>query len=271
MPRKARSIEEGRRMCIDLVKLGYITYHHLKSEWKIRIEMERDASAITLYHARGARSFRVLWSLHELKLRNFSLFTMPFPPRLFVPEYLKINLLGTIPLMTDSENPAVRMTESCACPVYLEEKYGSPNPRSLLVVRPYERDYGAYLNWLFHADATLTFPQTLKLRYTVHEPERGLHQAGVDYGKWYIARLKMLDHALDDDRQYLCEDRFTLADICVTYALLLGSSNVLGFDKEYTTKTQKYLKRMIARPAFKAAQAQEKRSAEEFKAGGSKL
>ena len=111
-----------------------------------------------------------------------------------------------------------------------------------LLLTPEEGEYGAFLNWLFHADATLTFPQTVKMRYEKLEvcaqsstrstpccteadriprilsasvcfclavlcadfdylpiplqPEKGLQQAGEDYGKWYIARLRLLDAAV---------------------------------------------------------------------------
>lgn len=96
-------------------------------------------------------------------------------------------------------------------------------------MRPTEVDYASYLNWLFHADATLTFPQTILLRYGQQEPEKGLQEAGVDYGKWYIARLRMLDATLEDGREFLAGGRFTLADICITYALFLGTT--LGLDE----------------------------------------
>lgn len=46
-----------------------------------------------------------------------------------------------------------------------------------------EPAYGAYLNWLHLSDATLTFPQTLVLRYTHFEPVvRKQHQAALDQG-----------------------------------------------------------------------------------------
>ena len=38
-------------------------------------------------------------------------------------------------------------------------------PDGPLLVRPAEPDYASFLNWNYHADATLTFPQTLVLRY----------------------------------------------------------------------------------------------------------
>jgi hypothetical protein len=41
---------------------------------------------------------------------NYSLITMPFPPRFFHRDFLKINALGTIPFMKDGD---ATMTESC--------------------------------------------------------------------------------------------------------------------------------------------------------------
>ncbi len=35
------------------------------------------------------------------------------------------------------------------------------DPKKLNKVGPEEKDFAAYLNWLSHADATLTFPQTV--------------------------------------------------------------------------------------------------------------
>jgi glutathione S-transferase len=52
---------------------------------------------ITLYHCAGARSFRALWTLEELRL-PYELKMLPFPPRVRAKEYLALNPLGTIPL-----------------------------------------------------------------------------------------------------------------------------------------------------------------------------
>jgi glutathione S-transferase len=106
------------------------------------------------------------------------------------------------------------------------------------------------------SQATLTFPQTILLRYGQQEPEKGLQQAGEDYGKWYIARLRMLDGTLEDGREFLCAGRFTLADICITYALFLGTT--LGLDERYKPQTAAYLERMMRRPAFVAAREEER-------------
>lgn len=208
-----------------------------------------------LYHCPAARSFRVVWLMEEMGISDqCKLITMPFPPRIFYRPYLKVNVLGTIPCLIDG---TTKMTESCAIPQYLASKFG-PTP---LTVRPEEPEYGEYLNWCHHADATLTFPQTVVLRYSKQEPGRA-DAAAEDYGKWYIARLRMLDNALEDGREFLVAGRFTIADILVAYALFLGTT--LELDGRYKPQTRAYMERMMARPGWAAAEAREEKSAEEF-------
>ena len=143
---------------------------------------------ITLYHCDGARSFRPLWMLEELGL-PYELKMLPFPPRVFAKDYLALNPLGTIPFMIDGET---RMTESSGICHYLGIKYG-PTP---LMVGPEDPAYGAFLNWMYFSDATLTFPQTLVLRYTQLEPEeRRNPQVATDYAKWFLGRLRAVEAA----------------------------------------------------------------------------
>merc|ERR1712224_84972 len=135
------------------------------------------------------------------------------------------------------------MTESCGGAMYLVEKYG---PTSLRV-DPAEPDFGAYLNWITHADATLTFPQTVWLRFELQEPKKGLQAAGEAYAKWFMARCRMLDQALADGREFLVCGRFTIADVCVAYALDLADS--IGIASKYgplQPPTAAYLQRMRA-------------------------
>ena len=198
-----------------------------------------------LWHCHNARSLRPLWALEEMGM-GYELQLLPFPPRLFKKDYLGVNPLGTVPFFEDGET---RMTESTAICHYLVERYG----RHDFGLKPDHPDYGAYLNWLYHADATLTFPQTIVLRYSMLEPDaRKLPQAADDYAAWFIARLRLLDAHLAD-HQYLCDDRFTIADIAVAYALHLGQS--LGLADRYSPEARAYLARMQARPAFGRAAA----------------
>ena len=155
-------------------------------------------------------------------------------------EYLDVNMLGTIPYLTDGE---VKMTESVAMAQYLVEKYGPTDLR----VSPDEPDYPSYLNWLFHSDATLTFPQTVVLRYKLQEP--GVADAAVDgYSRWFVSRLKLLETTLED-REFLCSDRFTIADICVSYAITLADS--LGIEQAFKPNIKRWTDMLFERAAYK--------------------
>lgn len=193
-----------------------------------------------LYHCKGARSLRPLWTLEEMGL-DYELETMPFPPRFLRDGYTDINPVGTVPYFVDGET---EMTESAGIAQYLVDVYGPTD----LALKPGDREYGAYLNWIHRSDATLTFPQTIVLRYTQLEPEeRRLKQAAEDYTQWFFARLRTVEAALDG-HDYLCADRFTVADICVGFSLYLADT--LGFKGGFKPNTAAYYERLSARPAF---------------------
>jgi glutathione S-transferase len=208
---------------------------------------------ITLYHCAAARSFRPLWMLEELGL-PYDLKMLPFPPRVFAKEYLGLNPLGTIPLLLDGDT---RMTESAAIAQYLVTRYG-PTPLAVDVDEP---DFGAYLNWLHFGEATLTFPQTLVLRYTRLEPEeRRNSQVAADYTKWFFGRLRGEEAAVAAS-DMLCAGRFTAADISVGYALLLAQR--IGLSAEFGPAVAAYWHRLQARDGFRRAVAAEKLAGEQ--------
>lgn len=200
-----------------------------------------------LYHCHDTRSMRPLWALEEMEL-PYELEIVKFPPRVFQKEYLDTNPLGTVPYFMDGDT---RMTESSAICHYLVEHY----QRHDLGLRPEHSEYGSYLNWLYHSDATLTFPQTIMLRYRHLEPAaRKLPQAIADYKAFFLGRLKLLSAHLNH-RTYLCDERFTIADICVGYALYLGSMPLVDVADQYAPQLRDYLARLMERPAFKRVTA----------------
>ncbi len=206
---------------------------------------------IVLHHCVSARSLRPLWMLEELGL-PYELRLLPFPPRVHARPYLDLNPLGTVPLLEDG---ATRMTESAAMCQYLAARH-SP---SGLDVPTDDPAYGAYLNWLHMSDATLTFPQTLVLRYTHFEPpERKQPQVADDYARWFLARLRAVDAAVQDN-ETLCAARFTAADVAVGYALVLAQH--LGLDAQFPPAVAAYWQRLQARPAFQRALRVERESA----------
>lgn len=195
---------------------------------------------IDLWHCPDARSFRVLWALEELGL-PYKLHLLPFPPRVREPDYLEINPLGTVPAMRDGET---FMTESAAIVQYLVTREASD-----LAVSMDDPAYGAWLNWLHFGEATLTFPQTLVLRYRRLEPGRGEAIAD-DYARWFLSRLRHVDRALESDT-WLCAGRFTAADISVGYALLLA--DFLELSDRFHPVVIDYWKRIQDRAGFQAA------------------
>jgi len=198
-----------------------------------------------LWHCSGARSLRPLWALEEMEM-DYEIEILPFPPRMFNREYLGVNSLGTVPFFVDGET---EMTESAGICQYLVDRY----QRYDFGLQPEHREYGAYLNWLHHSDATLTFPQTIAMRYYYLEPTPEKQGVADDYAKWFIARLRRLDEHLEK-HEYLVDNRFTVADIAVSYALYLG--RVLKFDERYKPQTADYLQRLMERPAFRRADEQ---------------
>lgn len=207
---------------------------------------------LKLYHCAAARSFRPLWTLEELGL-PYELLMLPFPPRVQQRDYLQVNPLGTVPAFFDG---ATRMTESVAISQYLVTRYG-PSP---LAVALDEADYGPWLNWQYFGEATLTFPQTLVLRYSVMEPpERRNPSVAEDYAKWFLARLRGVD-AVVATQDWLCAGRFTTADISVGYALLLATC--LGLHTRFTPAVTAYHARLQARDGYQRAVAAEQRAAQ---------
>ena len=194
-----------------------------------------------IYSCENSRSLRPLWTAEEMGL-DYKLELLPFPPRVFQKDFLDINILGTIPYLTDGK---VKLTESVAMCQYMVKKYGPTD----LEVAPNEEDYPNYLNWLFHADATLTFPQTVVLRYKFQEP--GVADGAIEgYSRWFVSRLKLLESSLEG-KEYLCSNRFTIADICVSYAIHLA--NNLEIHQALKPNIKRWSEKLFERKAFKKA------------------
>ena len=195
---------------------------------------------IKLWHCYDTRSLRPLWALEEMGL-EYELETIKFPPRVLQPDYLVVNPQGTVPYFIDND---VTMTESTAICHYLAEKYD----KNQFMIAKEHPQYGQFLNWLYQSDTTFTFPQALVLRYRYIEPEqRRLPQLVEDYSRFYHAKLRDVATHLEN-KQFLCDNKFTIADIALGMALHFGE--VIGLSDRYKPPVKAYLKRLQARPAF---------------------
>jgi len=200
----------------------------------------------TLYHCPRGRSFRVLWLLEELGLA-YKLVVLPFPPRRRAPWFLEENPLGTVPLFVDEE---VRMTESVAICLYLMGRYGDSH-----AIAPDARDYGAYLDWTIFGEASLTYAASVALRYGwINPPDERQPAVTSDYRKKFVERIHQVAKALEH-ADYLVGNRFTIADIAVSYNFLLAE--VTGDMETFPQVVHDYWTRLKQRPAFQAAQKRE--------------
>lgn len=199
-----------------------------------------------LYTCARSRGLRATWAAEEAGV-DIDLRILPFPPRYLAPEYMAINPLGTVPMLVDGET---QMTESCAIAHYLATRDGY----TPLAIAPGERDFGEYCDFTYHADATITFPQTVYMRFCLFEKDKGLQEAGHAYAKWFHKRLVKVEQRLAG-REFLCADRFTMADICVGYALILAQS--VGLDGGVPESLKAYRARLTARPAYIRASERE--------------
>ncbi len=210
-----------------------------------------------LYTCARSRGLRATWAAEEAGV-DIDLQILPFPPRYLAPEYLAINPLGTVPMLVDGTS---RMTESCAIAHYLASKDGPSD----LVIAPGEADYAEYCDFTYHADATITFPQTVYMRFVLFEKDKGLQDAGHAYAKWYWKRLVKVEQRLEG-REYLCGSRFTIADICVGYALILSDS--VGLDEGVPESLKAYRERLTARAGYQRALAREEAGRKALAAAG---
>ena len=195
-----------------------------------------------LYTCARSRGLRATWAAEEAGV-DVDLRILPFPPRYLAPEYKDINPLGTVPTLVDGD---AKLTESCAIAHYLATRNGFTD----LAIAPGERDYAEYCDYTHHADATITFPQTVYMRFAIFEKDKGWAEAGEAYAKWFEKRLVKVEGRLEG-REYLCADRFTVADICVGYALILAQN--VGLDDRVPESLKAYRERLTAREAYQRA------------------
>ena len=58
--------------------------------------------SIKIYNCEGSRGVRPIWTQEEMGV-DYEVEMLPFPPRVFKPEYLEVNILGTIPYLEDGD------------------------------------------------------------------------------------------------------------------------------------------------------------------------
>jgi glutathione S-transferase len=189
------------------------------------------------------RGFRVIWLLEEMglphRLRPVDLLAGVEKDS----EFLAINPAGFIPAIQDGE---VTMVESIAIMEYLMGRYG-PTP---LAPDPHDPAFPAYQQFLHLGEAGLaaSIYFVVGARNFAPEAQRQNWSRGQAQGV-FDSRLGLVTRQLARS-PYLTGERFTAADISVTYALELAQRNggvTLGETE------QAYVARNRGRDAYKRA------------------
>jgi glutathione S-transferase len=191
------------------------------------------------------RGFRVVWLLEEMKLpyrlRRVDLLAGVEND----PEFLAINPAGFIPALVDGD---VTMVESIAIMEYLMARHG-PTP---LAPAPQDSDFPLYQQFLHLGEAGLAASAYFvsSARNLATESERNNHTARHAL-ETFETRLGLVTRQLACS-PFLAGDRFTAADISVTYALDLAQRNI-GF--ELGEAELAYWGRTTGRDGYKRAMA----------------
>jgi glutathione S-transferase len=197
---------------------------------------------ITIWGGQTSRSIRVVWLAEEMGLayRVRQVDMLADEPDA---AFLAANPAGYIPVLQDGD---VTMVESVAMLEYLMGRYG-PTP---LQPAPDDPAFAAYQQFLHLGEAGLATLLMVPVVSGFLAPDSERDNWGaVQSRRWVEARLKLVRRQLAD-APYMAGERFTAADISVTYGLLLGRNHAgiaLGEAEEA------YLARTTGREAYKRA------------------
>ena len=191
---------------------------------------------LKVYASGFSRSRRALWACEEVGA-PYEVVELEWPPSQH-PEFLEISPAGTVPAIQDGE---VRLIESLAICEYVSRTYGGD-----LVVEPGDRDYYEYLQFTQYGEATLQPPVVWARRFGPYSPKI-VAGARDDFA----ARLRVIEGALADGREFLTAGRFTVADLSVGFVLVL--SKFLGFADLHPPTVKAYVDRLRTRPAYRKA------------------
>lgn len=194
---------------------------------------------ITIWGGQISRSIRVVWLLEEMGLpyevRQVDMLAEERDPR-----FLALNPADYIPVLQDGP---VTMVESIAIMEYLLARHG-PTP---LAPAPHDPGFPAYQQFLHLGEAglaTLMMPAIVS-RFIAPPGERDNWAA-----RWCLQsfrkRVTLVERRLAE-APYLAGDRFTAADISVTYAFMLGQRHC---DLTLSPTAGDYLARTTGRDAY---------------------
>ncbi|WP_238147297.1 glutathione S-transferase family protein [Rhizorhabdus dicambivorans] len=177
------------------------------------------------------RDLRLRWAAEEAGLR-YNVGAVAFDDRHV--NHLDRQPFGQVPFLTDGQ---IRIFESGACLLHLARKSDILMPRSA-------RGEAETVQWVI---AALNSIEMVTVPWWFvglsGDTENGL-------SGWLDSRLQHMEAVLSE-REWLVEDRFTVADLMMADVLRVPAIRARG----NRPATEAYVERLVARPAFKKAHA----------------
>lgn len=200
--------------------------------------------ALTLYHAPGSRSARILWLLGELGA-EFQLRTMALSEVFSSKEFRETAPLGRVPALVDGSGSV--MIESLAIIEWLTE---TRDPEGRLWVRPGEAERADYLQWLHFAESIGMHIQNLNQQSNVIQPPEARSAITIKLEKRRLEKTLALVEARLSGRDYLMDRGFTAADIAMGWSVDAAFAYA---PREPFPACAAWLARLLERPAAKGA------------------
>jgi glutathione S-transferase len=195
---------------------------------------------IEVHHLNKSRSHRVIWLLEELEVPYELVRYERLPSMMAPPELRAIHPLGKSPVIRDGD---LVLAESGAILEYLIERYG----HGRLVPERGSPEWLRYIYFMHYAEGSLMPQLFLKLviaRLSVLGlPARGFVNRNIR------THLEFLEGELAD-RPYFAGEKFTAADIQMSYPLVAAMTRGGG---EHYPRLVEYVARLRERPGLARA------------------
>ena len=199
---------------------------------------------IKIYHAKRARSARVIWLLEELSV-PYELSVMDFKPEVLQsPEHLARHPLGQLPVV---EVDGVRFFESGAQLQFLLERFGQGRLEPALG----SAERALYLQWFHYGESSLAAHVSQIVRQRFGRPAAEQVPAALEeYRRCFLNAAKVVERELQN-KAYICGADFTAADIMLSYGLIMA--RITRELPESFTNIAAYLDRLKQRPSYTIA------------------
>lgn len=201
---------------------------------------------IEIYHVPGTRGVRPIWLCAELGI-DYRVVDVDFSANYrSSPEWRRMNPVGKVPVMVDTDADGLMFFESGAMVQYLLDRFdqGSLEP---------ERgspDHALYLQWSWFAEATFARPLGEIVNHLREFPGEQKSEAAIEEMR---NRARLCLHALTPQlkqRDYIVGDRFSAADIMLGYSVMLATKYL---PEPLPNEVADYWDRLSERPAYKLA------------------